>query len=391
MKINLTGRKATWLVLLLIALLPLPSIFSYMQRYVVRNGIVTAYLYQVKAPIDGVVHDLSVAPGTAPAAGDGSAVVLTLGSRRNTGRHEHLARELGSLEDALQSSRDVLAQYVATVTRDIDKSLAIQKAKLAAAEASLKECGQRRQRILNLVQKSESAQEDADKVEAEYRDNEAQVRALTLEIDQLRHRRAMLARGLFPQDLSDGLLQAQSHINALELNILATKRRMAEAEIATGEAGLPDALNERLAQAAVVAPDGAVIWDVNVQNGMEVSKGDRLLSYIDRSRLMVEVAVDDATLELIEPGHPVKVRLFGRSDFIPGVVSRVMGSGGVWRSDQFAAAVKNRSPREGRVLVEFSDQQLYSAVEKFCGVGRTAYAEFEGIGLLEQYFGSFLR
>ncbi len=62
-----------------------------------------------------------------------------------------------------------------------------------------------------------------------------------------------------------------------------------------------------------------------------------------------------------------------------------------YRKQYAAAAIKSRSVRDGRVLVEIKDDKLYNEVEKFCGVGRTAYAEFEGIGLLEQYFGVFLR
>ncbi len=68
-----------------------------------------------------------------------------------------------------------------------------------------------------------------------------------------------------------------------------------------------------------------------------------------------------------------------------------MGSGGIWHSSLFAATIKARGARDGRVLVEIEDNQLYTGAKKFCGVGRTAYAEFEGIGLLEQYFGVFLR
>ena len=68
-----------------------------------------------------------------------------------------------------------------------------------------------------------------------------------------------------------------------------------------------------------------------------------------------------------------------------------MGSAGIWHSSHFAATIRERAVRDGRVLVLIEDERLHSEVEKFCGVGRTAYAEFEGIGLWEQYFGVFLR
>ncbi|NDV28179.1 HlyD family secretion protein [Desulfovibrio sp. JC010] len=384
MKAILCRRSTTWIVLLLIALLPLPSIVSYMQRFVVRNGVVTAYRYDVRAPIDGVVDAISIVPGMVSQGGP----VLRIGNRRTSGQYETLEKELLALEESLVVSRRKLDGYMDRLIRDIDQSLAILSARIKGEKAALKEAKHRRDRIAKLVKASVATSEDEDKAESEFLKADAKVKSTKLEIGQLKHRRGMLSQGMLPNDLSDGALQVQKRINDLEQNILACKRRMSETENA---GGADDVLNTRHTRAAVTLPETAVVWEMDVQDGMEVTKGDRLLSYIDRSRLMVEVAVDDATLELIVPGQPVKIRLYGRTDFIEGKVSRVMGSGGIWHSNLFAAGIKDRSARDGRVLVLIDDPLLYKRVEKFCGVGRTAYAEFEGIGLMEQYFGVFLR
>jgi len=392
MKACLNNKRTTWIVLIVIALLPLPSIINYMQRFIVRNGVVTAFRYEVRAPIDGVIDKLSVTPGTIP----GKSPVLRLGNKRKMGQYETLENELASLEADLVYNKKNLAEYLDKITRDLDQSLAILSARLIGEQAAHKESEHRRNRTIQLVTASVATQEDADRVEAEYRKDEAQVKTTQLEIKQLEHRRRMLSQGMFPHNLSDGVLQVQKRINELQQNILACKRRMSEAETdfsteAIAMEALEENMNNRSARASVVLPDTAVVWEIDVQDGMEVAKGDRLLSYIDRSRLMVEVAVDDATLELVTPGLPVRVRLFGRSDFIEGKVSRVMGSAGLWHSNLFAATLKARSFRDGRVLVQIEDDRLFNEVGKFCGVGRTAYAEFEGIGLFEQYFGAFLR
>ncbi len=392
MNIRLSSKKVTWIVVILIALLPLPSIINYMQRFVVRNGVVTAFRYEVRAPIDGVVDNLSVVPGTIA----GGKTALRLGNKRKAGQHETLEQELTSLDGSLKQSKKMLSEYISQISKDLDQSLGILRARLIGEKASQNESYQRRERTIKLVKDLVATREDADRVESEYRKNEAKVKTTKLEIEQLKHRRRMLSQGMFPQDLSDGVIQVQRRINTLKQGILECKRRMSEADTAfineddslnVGKANI----NNRSARASVVLPDSAVIWEVDVQNGMEVTKGDRLLSYIDRSRLMVEVAVDDATLELIRPGHPARIRLFGKTDFIDGKVTRVMGSGGVWHSNLFAANIKRRAFRDGRVLIQIKDDKLYNEVEKFCGVGRTAYAEFEGIGLVEQYFGTFLR
>lgn len=392
MKDLLSKKKTVWIVIMLIALLPLPSIVNFMQRFVVRNGVVTAFRYEIKAPIDGVVDELSAVPGTIP----GDKPALRLGNKRNMGRYKTLEKELTSLEASLKQSRENLSEYLIKITKDLEQSIAILNARLIGEKAAQKESEQRRKRTLKLVEATVATQEDGDRVEAEYREDEAQVKTTHLEIGQLKYRRQMLAQGMFPNDLSDGVMQVQERINALQLGILACKRRMSETETdftvgALGLAAPEVSLNSRSARATVVLPDTAVVWEVDVQDGMEVAKGDRILSYIDRSQLMVMVAVDDATLELIEPGHSVRIRLFGREGFIDGKVSRVMGSAGIWHSNHFAAIIRERAVRDGRVLVLIEDERLHSEVEKFCGVGRTAYAEFEGIGLWEQYFGVFLR
>lgn len=392
MKSFLSKKTTTWLVLLIIALLPLPSIINYMQRFIVRNGVVTAYRYEVRAPIDGVVNNITIAPGMTSA----DKPALRLGNKRTSGQYETLEKELLSLEESLEQNKKKLSTYVDRLVRDINQSLAIHQARLTGEKAAQKEALHRRERIAKLVTASVATREDEDHAESEFQKADAQVRTTLLKVGQLKHRRDMLTQGMLPNDLSDGALQVQRRINELHQNILACKRRMSESEtdFIADDASLKaveNEMNNRLARASIRLPETAVVWEVDVQNGMEVAKGDRLLSYIDRSRLMVEVAVDDATLELIEPGQPVRIRLFGRSDFIEGEVSRVMGSAGIWQSSLFAAGIKSRGFRDGRVFVRIKDDCLYNSVKKFCGVGRTAYAEFEGIGLMEQYFGVFLR
>ncbi|MGD9972635.1 MAG: cation transporter dimerization domain-containing protein [Desulfatirhabdiaceae bacterium] len=86
--------------------------------------------------------------------------------------------------------------------------------------------------------------------------------------------------------------------------------RISEADLTVDTASLRSAREdmERISIAVVTLPDSAVIWDVAVKTGMEVNKGDRILSYFDRSRLMVDVAMDDSTIALIHAGHPVRIR-----------------------------------------------------------------------------------
>jgi multidrug resistance efflux pump len=157
----------------------------------------------------------------------------------------------------------------------------------------------------------------------------------------------MLRNDLFPSDLSDGVLQIQNQINTLFISILEYKRRIQETEsdLATDSASLQAARAdwEHRSTAAVQLPDTSVIWEVDVGTGMEVVKGNRILSYIDRSSLMVDAAIDDSTLALIHPGHPVRIRLFGSGRFIGGKVISVLGSAADRSDIRFAAGESARN------------------------------------------------
>jgi hypothetical protein len=64
----------TWLLIIIVMLLPVPALFRYLQTFIVRNAVVTAPLYEVRASIDGVVITLDAQPGSIP--GDSPVVVL---------------------------------------------------------------------------------------------------------------------------------------------------------------------------------------------------------------------------------------------------------------------------------------------------------------------------
>ncbi len=275
----LSRKQTVWIIMTLLALLPLPSIVNYMQRFVVRNGVVTAFRYEVHAPIDGVVSDLSISPGMIP----GDRPALRLGNKRTMGQYETLEKELKSLETSLAQSQRKFSDYTDRLMRDIEQSLAILKARLRGEQAAQKESRHRLDRTMQLVKASVATQEDGDRVESEFRKADAQVRTTLLEIEQLKHRRRMLGQGMLPQDLSDGALQVQSRINTLQQDILACKRRMSEAETdfaidAASLKTLETDMNNRAAKASINLLDSAVIWEVDVQNDMEVAKGDRLFS-----------------------------------------------------------------------------------------------------------------
>jgi multidrug resistance efflux pump len=395
----------TWFLIIFIVLLPVPTLIHHLQSFIVRNAVVTAYRYEVRAPIDGVIEVLA-RPGT---FSKGSPALILrnrripraeidgLEAKHQAGLQYHafLQKELSDLESHLEASQELLSKYRAMIRKDLDQNMDILKACQDGKTAQMKEAAQIRKRIMSLDKAKVVSQERIEQAETHFCEAEAQVNITRLEQERNDHHSQMLTQKLLPSDLSNGALRVQDWIYDLQIEILDSKRRIhaVEADLAT-DAKTIQILNndmDKTAKAVIMLPDTAVIWDVEVNTGLEVAKGDRILSYIDRSQLMVEVVFDDASIELIHPDHSVSIRMFGSNRLINGTVIRVSGSGSDWPVERFAAGVKGKSLRDGRVLVQIDDPQLYDDVERFCGVGRTAYAEFEGIGLLELYFGTFLR
>ncbi|MFH0996870.1 MAG: HlyD family efflux transporter periplasmic adaptor subunit [Pseudomonadota bacterium] len=396
----------TWLLIIVVFLLPVPALFRFLQAFIVRNAVVTAYIYEVRASIDGIVVKLDAQPGSIPG---NSPVVVLHNTRMPHGdidslearyherlkTHAFFQQELEELNTRLATSNNQLSDYRTMLQQDLDQTVAILKARLNGEEARLHEASQIRMRNSHLLKINALSLSDIERIEADFRQAEAHVQSTRLEQKQIEHRRQMLRNNLFPSDLSDGVLQVQNQINALSMAILDYKRRIhgSETDLAIDGALLQAAFADmkRRSTEVVQLPDSTVIWSVDAREGMGVVKGERILSYIDRNNLMVDVTMDDSTIALIHSGHPVRIRLFGNGGFIDGKVASVLGSAADRPDSRFAAGVKEKSVRDGRVLIRIDDPELYRDVARFCGVGRTAYVEFQGIGLIEQYLGSFLR
>jgi multidrug resistance efflux pump len=395
-----------WFLVIVIIVLPMPALVKYLQTYVVRNAVVTAFLFEVRAPVDGIVKTLAAKAGTVP--GDSPAIVLynprlpragidSLKARHHATRNQLDLHQdqLSMLERRTTEYQNRLIHYRSLLETDLDHTAALLTARQAGERAGRHEAVQNLDRSRNMQDPYKLSQTELDRIEADFHDAEARLNATEAALEQTRHRRKMVGDNLFLSELSDSVLQTQAHMDSLFLEIMACTRRIkdSEIELATIDVLLEAAISDhdRLSTAAIHLPDTALVWDVAAAEGMELSRGDRILSYIDRSRLMLDVVIDDSTLEWIYQGQAARIRLFGSAEFLNGTVIRVMGSASDRQNDPLAAQVKTKSIRDGRVLVSIDVPHLYEDVTRYCGVGRTAYVEFEGIGLVRQYLGSFFR
>jgi multidrug resistance efflux pump len=277
------------------------------------------------------------------------------------------------------------------MTRTMTNRLLILEERVVTNEARVAEARSDMKRIKALHADGKASRQSLEEAALELRIAEGDRATDELEREQIRAHLEALKSEVFDTDAVDGPLQAQRAI--LDLEILALQRedelRKNEARKAAVGAELEaalEALKDR-SDATIVVTPGMHIWRVNVRPGMNVSVGHELLSYVDCKELLVDIAVDDATLELIDTGQPVRLRVFGRPQEVVAKVLLVRGSGGVAEGTRLAAAVRDRALRDGQVLARIEGGALGDAPGRTCDIGRTSYAEFEGIGFFEAVIG----
>jgi hypothetical protein len=176
------------------------------------------------------------------------------------------------------------------------------------------------------------------------------------------------------QELNLEVMQLERELERSQANFQGTMAEFNVARAAFREQSASD----------VLLPAGKNIWRVHASAGTWTTEGTHLISFVDCSALMLDIAVDDATLELIEPGSEVRLRLFGSFRYHSAKVILVRGSAALDTDPRvLAAEVQNRGARKGRVLARLDPSELSDKPSASCGIGRTAYAEFEDLNLFQ--------
>ncbi len=400
---QLTERPRLWRAVLVAAfLVPVLLVLPHARSLVVRNAVVTAYLSDFRSPIDGRVEAIPVAPGERPEAGQS---VLSIHNprvdRSRLARLEVLSaaadEEVGFLQASLEALRALAGEragqtrgYGEAIERDLrarqqqltDEQQA-RDAALVAAEAGL-------ERVRNLHREGLASPSDLEEAEAFYEAARSSREANREALSRLQAQWAELPQGVYQGGEQDGALFTRQMEQELTLRLLEEERalRVARTEQRAKRAELDRARTalERSAEADIVLPEGKSVFDIYTSVGAWVTAGSRVASAVDCAGLMVDIAVDDALLQLIEPDQEVSVRVFGSLQQWPARVVLVRGSAALGDEPVLAASVPQRGNRKGRVLARIEGGDMPQLTGQTCGIGRTAYAEFEDIGLFTLMF-----
>jgi len=400
LRLLVENPRAWRLTLLAVIVIPILVVLPHARSLIIRNAVVTAHLSHLKAPISGDIEVINAVAGSVSEESvpllsivnpkvDGSRVARLEVLRHSAEREVQQLRAQLELVRAVAATRN--AEYesnVSSVTQDLNSQLQTVTDRANARSAALREAEGNLERVRSLFKSELLSPSDVEAAEAAYENAKAEYSANALEQKRLTERMDEIRSGVFQVDIPEGVLMTRQAAQELNLEVLGLERALetAEANLEATNAETESARVSYQERAAteVRLPTGKTIWRVHASTGTWTTEGTHLLSFVDCSALMVDIAMDDATLELIEPGSEVHVRMFGSFKHRTARVILVRGSAGLASDPSvLAAEVENRGSRKGRVLARLDPSEMSEMPSAFCGIGRTAYAEFEDLNLFE--------
>ena len=402
----LKGRFVLKLAILIV-IVAIPAAFAWLavQGFVVRNAVVTAELGMVRAPIAGQVIE---SPPPVEIARDDHARQVTLRDPLSdrvpidmlTAEIEGISRaietqqaNLGWHDDVIAEREDELQSALAGMRLVLQFEHDAVASEIAAQQARIVYLASQNARLQRL-QGTAASQASLEEMTAELEEARANLESLRSRGLRIEQQRLLLSQRLPVADFAGLGVTLIDHLNDLAMARQSTAILLADLESARLE------LQRRLeseqqafdlqSEAVLTAPPTSVIWEVFTEPGAFVALGSPLFSFVDCDRRLVQVAVDDATTELLSPGLMVEVHLYGDPAPIPGRVRGVYGSGGqATERASLAASLSGIGPRDAIVLIDIEPADDLARQYRHCDIGRTAYVEFDGIGAFEPFFNRF--
>lgn len=366
---------------------PLYSVLS-------RNAAVTTWLNVATAPIDGTVEGFDARPGQRVSgsgevgrivnhSADRSGVIRAEGAAaRAQARLAELAAYDHRVETLTTEWQDRRARYADGFRTDLDLKVEELEHRVALLQerVALAEVTARRKHTLRLAGNSSQADEDA--ATSNQRELQASLTDTTKELERVRERRKLAQAGVYLQ--ADGKEPEWSwrSLDEIRLEAARTARSLSEAEdevkttqrlLAGEEKNLAAA-----SSATFTVPDGMTIWSVSATNGSSVKRGERLFTWIDCARLLVDVPVSETLAVLADEGARAEVTLEGEQTPRTGKVLLSRGSTSrVTKAELISVSGSSTRKTSAQVIVALGDPIAG------CPIGRRAFVTFPDISLFQ--------
>lgn len=365
-----------------------------------RDAVVTTWANVVTAPIAGTLEGLAVRPGD---RFDGPLTVARIVNRSAdrgdviraesalTAAEARLAQVTAydaHVSDLAREWQDRRARYAKGFSRDLDLKVRDLEHRVALLQerTSLSEASMRRKRALRASGNVSQAEEDA--AISSHRELQGNLTDVVEELERARHRRDLAGRGIYLQEDGKEPEWSWRSIDEIRLEAAKTRRalRDAEEDLKTAQSSLTEARSNLLAHSDMVITmaAGMTVWATSATDGAFVTRGERLFTWIDCSRLLVDVPVTETTATLVDVGAPAEVTLDGEADTRKGVVIISRAS-----SSRLAGAelisVRGWRHAAAQIVVELKDPASIAG----CPIGRRAFVRFPDLRLI-QFFRAYM-
>lgn len=388
------ARTAIRIAVLATAALVVGLAYYPVYTAIYRDAVVTTWLNVVAAPIAGTIEGFDLKPGERVASsGEVGRIVNQSVDRSGVIRAEAVLRQasarLAELT-AYEKRISVMASewqerkghYADGFRRDLDikieeltRRVGLLQERVDFADASAK-----RKQTLRRAGNTSQAEEEA--AISAHRELLVALSDATMDLQRLRNRRDLAGKGVYLQEDGKEPEWSWRSLDELRLEIQRTERTARETaqEVATLQATLE---NERknldaATDATFKVPAGMTIWTTSASNGISVTRGQRLFTWIDCSRLLVDVPVIDTLAVLVDAGSRAEILLEGEDNVRSGLVVMSRGSSSRLDRNELASITEWRKTA-AQVIVELQDAGSVAG----CPIGRRAFVRFPDLTLMK--------
>lgn len=365
-------------------------LYNRFMTYSSVDGVVTAPLTPIRAPIEGLVYlDSDAQPGGSVAMGTKlfSVVDDRVDARIASdlrARHVSLREAIKLLDEKIAAVREVVSGLVLRVavhreatTIRLQALIDEAAASVDGAQAKSVQTDGEFARAQELFKRGFATKAKLDETlatktsaRADIVRGKATVRKLRMELETAR-------QGVVIGEGYGDAPYSFQRIDELRMRLMDLQSERAAAQSSERELSArmtaEDLRIEQLTRSIVQSSTRGVLWNVRVGEGAWVSRGEALADFADCSQPYVEASLPDRGFLSIRPGDGVAVRLSGSSNDVEGVVRSVRGSGPANAGSFKTSGVERQATGMMTVVVAVT-ADVFGAGE--CQLGRTAKVYF---------------
>lgn len=396
---RLSSRSSRWAIRVAViasaaAILAFEVVYHPVYTILYRDAVVTTWLNVVSAPIAGTIEGFDVRPGqTVGASGEVAKIVNYSVDRSSVIRAEAAVRQaaarlseliayqtkITTLSSEWQERKTV---YADGFRRDLELKIQELERRVALLQERVDFADATAQRKHALRRTGNASQADEESAVSSHRELLSSHADAAMALERVRHRRDLAGRGIFLQEDGKEPEWSWRSLDELKLEMTRTARAARETteEVTTLQVTLE---NERknlatAADATFVVPPGMTIWSTSASNGISVTRGQRLFTWIDCSQLLVEAPVNDTLATMVQEGARATVSLDGESQERPAVVVTSRGSASRLGKGELVSIAEWRKS-SSQVIVALTDPASVHG----CPIGRRAFVSFPDLSLMK--------